>query len=28
LSSKDLDALIVRGGMLKHTTNAIGYAIN
>jgi SpoVK/Ycf46/Vps4 family AAA+-type ATPase len=28
LSSKDLDALVVRGGMLKKTTNAIGYAIN
>jgi SpoVK/Ycf46/Vps4 family AAA+-type ATPase len=28
LSSKDLDALVVRGGMLKKTTKAIGYAIN
>jgi|694.fasta_scaffold96417_4 hypothetical protein len=28
VSSKDLDALVVRGGMLKNTSNAIGYAIN
>jgi hypothetical protein len=28
LSSKDLDALVVRGGMLKNTSNSIGYAIN